>query len=90
MLFRSTEAGADAVRECAHLELLMEPELSVLLFRRVGWGQADYDTWSARVLASGLTFAVPTTWKGETCLRLCIVNPETTVDDIRAVLESMR
>ena len=87
---RVTEAGADEVRRCLHLELLMEPELSVLLFRRVGWGQADYDTWSARVLASGLTFAVPTTWKGETCLRLCIVNPETTVDDIRAVLESMR
>ena len=87
---RVTEAGADEVRRCLHLELLMEPELSVLLFRRVGWGQADYDSWSARVLASGLTFAVPTTWKGETCLRLCIVNPETTVDDIRAVLESMR
>ncbi|MEY4364910.1 MAG: hypothetical protein RLZZ305_254 [Actinomycetota bacterium] len=85
-----TGAGADEVRRCPHLELLMEPELSVLLFRRTGWGPADYDAWSARVLASGLTFAVPTSWRGETCLRLCIVNPETTVDDIRAVLESMR
>ena len=87
---RVTEAGADEVRKCPHLELLMEPELSVLLFRRSGWGPADYDAWSARVLAAGLTFAVPTSWRGETCLRLCIVNPETTVDDIRAVLESMR
>ncbi|MGA1362863.1 MAG: pyridoxal phosphate-dependent decarboxylase family protein [Ilumatobacteraceae bacterium] len=87
---RVTQEGAELVRRAGHLELIMEPELSVLLFRRTGWSAADYDAWSARVLADGLTFAVPTSWKGETCLRLCIVNPETTADDIAMVLESMR
>ena len=44
----------------------------------------------ARVLADGITFTVPTTWNGETCLRLCIVNPETTVKDIELVLETLK
>lgn len=84
-----TDRGADLVRASAHLELIMEPELSVLLFRRLGWSAADYEEWSNRVLMQGLTFAVPTSWRGETCLRLCIVNPETTPDDIATVLRSM-
>ncbi|MFM8793406.1 MAG: aspartate aminotransferase family protein, partial [Acidimicrobiales bacterium] len=87
---RVTMEGAGLVRAAGHLELIMEPELSVLLFRRVGWTTADYDVWSDRVLADGITFAVPTSWKGETCLRLCIVNPETTPADIAMVLESMQ
>jgi hypothetical protein len=42
------------------------------------------------VLAEGITFTVPTSWNGETCLRLCIVNPETTVKDIELVLETLK
>lgn len=85
-----TAEGAELVRSASHTELLLEPELSVLVFRRVGWSAAEYAAWSDRVLWDGITFAVPTTWRGETCLRLCIVNPETTSDDIRLVLESMQ
>ena len=70
--------------------LLLEPELSILLFRRTGWTHEQYESWSARVLADGITFTVPTTWNGETCLRLCIVNPETTVKDIELVLETLK
>jgi len=33
---------------------------------------------------------VPTAWRGETVLRYCVVNPLTTVDDIAAILESLR
>ena len=36
-----------------------------------------------------LAFCVPTTWRGETVTRFCIVNPLTTVDDVRVVLDSM-
>jgi len=32
---------------------------------------------------------VPTSWAGETVLRICIVNPRTTVDDIRVVVDSL-
>ena len=78
----TTRAGAALIDGLDHVELLMEPTLSVLMFRRVGWSPADYRTWSDRQLADGLTLTVPTTWRGETVLRFCVVNPRTTVDDL--------
>jgi glutamate/tyrosine decarboxylase-like PLP-dependent enzyme len=81
--------GADLIRAAPHLELIMEPELSVLLFRRMGWGPADYETWSASELARGHAFVTPTSWGGDTVLRLCIVNPLTTADDLASVIASL-
>lgn len=85
-----TDQSADRIRRAPHVELVMEPELSILVFRRTGWTHEQYEEWSARVLAEGITFTVPTSWQGETCLRLCIVNPETTVEDIDLVLETLK
>ena len=34
---RVTREGAELVRSAPHLELIVEPELSVVLFRRIGW-----------------------------------------------------
>ncbi|MGA0863805.1 MAG: pyridoxal phosphate-dependent decarboxylase family protein [Ilumatobacteraceae bacterium] len=87
---RVTDEAADLIRQAPHVELVIEPELSVLLFRRIGWNASDMNAWSDRVLAEGLAFIVPTSWKGESCLRLCIVNPETTAADVALVLESLR
>jgi glutamate/tyrosine decarboxylase-like PLP-dependent enzyme len=82
-------AGAALIRESPHVELVLEPELSVLLLRRPGWGPDDYQAWSDRMLAAGEAFVVPTTWQGETVLRLCIVNPLTTLDDVRLIVDSL-
>lgn len=81
--------GARRIDEADHLELIMEPELSIVLFRRVGWSPADYRRWSDRLLADGDAFVVPTSWAGETVLRICIVNPRTTVDDIVMLIDSL-
>lgn len=86
----TAEVAARLVEAAPHLRLVMEPELSVVLFEREGWDAAQYQRWSDEVLASGLTFAVPTSWMGSPCLRLCIVNPETTPADIEMVVESLR
>jgi hypothetical protein len=67
----------------------MEPELSIVVFRRVGWAPADYQAWSDGELAAGRAFVVPTTWQGEVVLRICIVNPRTTIDDIASILASL-
>ncbi|MFM8266731.1 MAG: pyridoxal phosphate-dependent decarboxylase family protein [Ilumatobacteraceae bacterium] len=92
----AVEVTLDIARETArlidgaeHLELVMEPELSVVLFTRRGWTPADYQRWSDALLASGEAFVVPTSWAGDTVLRVCIVNPRTTIDDVRAILESL-
>lgn len=81
--------AADVVRRSPHLELILEPELSVVLFRRTGWSAGDYQAWSDRLLADGIAFVTPTGWKGETVLRVCVVNPLTTTSDIDMILESL-
>ena len=84
----SREAAA-LIAMSEHTELVMEPELSVVMFRRLGWSDTDYHAWSERVLAEGLTLTVPTTWAGETVLRFCFVNPRTTEADVRLVIDSL-
>jgi L-2,4-diaminobutyrate decarboxylase len=81
--------AAKLVADTPHTELLMEPELSIVVFRRVGWGPDDYQSWSDRELAAGRAFVVPTSWAGETVLRICIVNPLTTIDDVQAIVDSL-
>jgi glutamate/tyrosine decarboxylase-like PLP-dependent enzyme len=86
---RVTRRGAELIRHSDYLELVMEPELSVLVFRRVGWQPHDYEEWSDRLLAAGAAFVVPTTWHEETVLRCCVVNPRTTVADLAVVIDSL-
>ncbi|WP_068264303.1 pyridoxal phosphate-dependent decarboxylase family protein [Janibacter limosus] len=71
------------------LELVGERFLSVVVFRRKGWQAADYAAWSDRILDEEFAFIVPTTHEGETLARFAIVNPQTTTQDISAILDSM-
>jgi glutamate/tyrosine decarboxylase-like PLP-dependent enzyme len=86
---RVTRAGAELVRAAPHLELVLEPELSVVLLRRIGWDPARYHEWSDRQLATGQAFVTPSAWGAETVLRWCVVNPQTTVDDLAAIVASL-
>lgn len=81
--------AAALIDEHPLLDLVEEPELSVVAFRRRGWTQADYDAWSAAQLASGTAFVVPTKVRGEPCLRCCFVSPRTTLADVRAILATL-
>ena len=83
------EAAAE-IRSRPELELLAEPELTILAFRRRGWTAADYDRWAEELRTSGTAFVTPTTVAGETVARLAIVNPRTTLDDVRVVLDAAR
>jgi L-2,4-diaminobutyrate decarboxylase len=85
-----TAAAAELIRAHPDTELVIEPGLSVVLFRRLGWSRPDYYAWSDRTLDDGLAFVVPTSWRGETILRFCFVNPRTTVADVQAILDSLR
>ncbi len=84
-----TRAGADLINAAEHVRLLIEPELTVLVFERLGWSPADYDAWSFRLLDDEIAFVTPTKHQGKTCMRFAIVNPLTTVDDLRLILDSM-
>ena len=80
----------EAIRSMDHLNLVAEPELTVLLFERVGWDAAEYAEWSQRMAASGSILCVPTTWHHRTVLRLAFVNPETESTRVIEVLETLR
>jgi glutamate/tyrosine decarboxylase-like PLP-dependent enzyme len=82
--------AAELIRRADHVELVLEPELSVVLFRRIGWESADYQRWSDQALADGLALVVPTVHDSETLFRFCFVNPTTVVEDIEMILEAMR
>jgi L-2,4-diaminobutyrate decarboxylase len=82
-------AGAQEIRRRPQLELLVEPELSVLVFRREGWAAEDYHAWSKRLLAEGIAFVMPTTFRGEIVTRFAVVNPRTSLADLTAVLDTM-
>ena len=72
-----------------YVEALRERDLSVIVFRRIGWGPQDYSAWSDRLLAEEFAFVVPTAHGGETVTRFAIVNPLTSEDDISAILDTM-
>ncbi|EFG04806.1 pyridoxal phosphate-dependent decarboxylase family protein [Streptomyces clavuligerus] len=86
----TARAGAELIRRSDHLDLLVEPDLTVLTFARRGWGADDYARWSDGLLASRQAFVTPTGHRGRACTRLAVVNPATTPDDLRLVLDSMR
>lgn len=103
LVANGTHAYVDAVETCLavagyaakqieaspHLELATEPHLSVVLFRRHGWDADDYARWSTHARQHGLALVTPTTVAGGPALRLCFVNPLTTTDDVRLVLDSL-
>jgi glutamate/tyrosine decarboxylase-like PLP-dependent enzyme len=80
---------AAAVAERPFLTLLHEPDLSVLLFERPGWGQAQYDDWSRRNALAGTILCLPTVWQGRPVLRLAFVNPATDPARVVAVLDTL-
>jgi L-2,4-diaminobutyrate decarboxylase len=71
------------------LRLLMEPELSVVVFVREGWSMGDYQDWADELLAAGTAFVLPTLVDGEPAMRFCFVNPRTTIEDVRMLLDSV-
>ncbi len=82
-----TREAAEEIGRRPELELVLDPELSVVLFRRLGWGPDDYEAWWRRALERQVGFVQPTTWEGEKVARLCFVNPRTTVEHVRAILD---
>jgi glutamate/tyrosine decarboxylase-like PLP-dependent enzyme len=82
--------GRALIEAAPHLHLLVEPDLSVLIFERVGWSAEDYTAWSARLLDEQVAFVTPTRHRGRVCTRFAIVNPLTTRDDLALIVDSMR
>ena len=84
-----TRFAESEIRRRGYLEVVREPDLSVIVFRRLGWSPRQYQEWSDRLLADEFAFVVPTSHDGETLTRFAIVNPKTSEADITAILDTM-
>jgi L-2,4-diaminobutyrate decarboxylase len=78
--------AAKLIKEHPRLELLMEPELSIVAFTRPGWSPQDYEDWCDKLLEDQIGFVTPSGYQGQTILRFAIVNPWTKVEDIAEIL----
>ena len=81
--------AAHLVRNHPNLQLLFEPELSIVAFTRNGWSASDYQQWSDQLLADQIGFIPPSSHHGQPILRFAIVNPWTKISDISMILERL-
>ena len=83
------DEAADLIRQHPNLELLCEPELSIVAFIRKGWEKKDYDAWSEKLLHDQIGFIPPSSHHGQPILRFAVVNPWTKLDDITLILSTL-
>ena len=77
---------AEAIKNTDHLQLVMEPTLSIVVFKRKGWQKADYDGWSHKLALDGKLLCLPSSIDGETILRLAFLNPNTDIEKVIKII----
>lgn len=82
------------IDEAEHVELVREPSLSCVLYRRMGWSATEYSDWTYKNHKAGFCLVAPTMWQSEkgmeTVARFCFINPDTTEKDISDILDTMK
>jgi glutamate/tyrosine decarboxylase-like PLP-dependent enzyme len=73
-----------------YLELIREPDLGIVLFRRRGWSPAQYTQWADQLLHDQVAFIPPSAWEGETVARFAFLHPHTPMGLVREILDRMR
>jgi aromatic-L-amino-acid/L-tryptophan decarboxylase len=73
-----------------YLELIREPDLGIVLFRRRGWSPAQYTQWADQLLHDQVAFIPPSAWEGETVARFAFLHPHTSMDLVREILDRMQ
>ena len=87
------QIAGEMITKMDHVELVRDPSLSCVVYRRLGWSPEDYRHWTYENHKKGFALVTPTKWKNgdtyETVSRFCFINPDTTEDDIEQILKSM-
>ena len=80
---------AAEIRARGNLELIREPELGIVLFRRRGWDSGQYTRWADQLLHDQVAFIPPSAWEGGTVARFAFLHPHTSMDLVREILDRM-
>ena len=83
------QKAAELITAHPRLELLRQPDLSIVAFTRTGWSRDDYQKWSDQLLEDQIGFVTPSSHQGQPILRFAIVNPWTTMADIEVILATL-
>ena len=86
---RLAKDSAKLIAAHPNLELVREPELSIVAFTRKGWSPAQYQEWSDALLEKQIGFIPPSKHAGESILRFAFVNPWTSMDDVQMILDTL-
>jgi aromatic-L-amino-acid/L-tryptophan decarboxylase len=78
---------AEEIHRRPHLELIREPDLSIVLFRRTGWKAEDYYGWADELHREDVAFLPPSSWEGEVVGRFAFLHPHTTMDLVCEILD---
>jgi L-2,4-diaminobutyrate decarboxylase len=87
--FALAQRFADAVEASGDFELAVRPDCNIVCFRLRGEG-VDQGAIRRRLLADGRFYLVQTTLPQGVFLRVTIINPATTIDDLAAMLAAVR
>ncbi len=85
----TAKQAAELIKKNANLKLLLEPQLSIVAFERVGWKSAQYQEWSDKLLKDQIGFVTPSAHNRKPILRFAIVNPWTNISDIEEILATL-
>ena len=86
---RLAKESAKLIAAHPNLELVYQPELSIVAFTRKGWTAAQYQAWSDALLEKQIGFIPPSKNAGEPILRFAFVNPWTSLDDVQVILDTL-
>jgi glutamate/tyrosine decarboxylase-like PLP-dependent enzyme len=81
---------AQVIRESDHLELVRDPMLSVVVFRRKGWTQDQYVAWGDKIYDEQVAACFSSKYRGEPVFRFAIVNPLTTFEILMDLVERLK
>jgi aromatic-L-amino-acid/L-tryptophan decarboxylase len=83
------EQAAAEIGRRDYLELVRQPELGIVLFRRLGWSAPDYAEWAGRLLDDQVAFMPPSAWEGQTVARFAFLHPHTSIELVMSILDRM-
>ena len=89
---RGIELADYAARRLAErpdCDLIRDPDLSIVLFRRRGWGAHEYALWSRDLLQTQRAFVTSSRWRGEVVGRLVFLHPATTEAMIDEAIDAL-
>jgi glutamate/tyrosine decarboxylase-like PLP-dependent enzyme len=81
---------AEEIETRDYLRLVRKPQLSVVVFERDGWDMEDYEAWAAGLLKRQVALVLPSSLRGRPHTRFAIVNPQTEIDLLVEILDSMK